>query len=556
LQPVGAISGTVVDQLSGRPLSGATIRLDVDGRATSESILTDANGRFAFDDVPVGRVGVTATKHGWVRPSWRRGQPPRLFILSPGQMITDLRLVLRRGGSISGTIGTVSRNELPGATVTLLRCGAFGLCDIGNATVVQTTTTDERGYYRFYGLPDGAYLVGVNMQGGASSRPVLAMSREAIEFAIAQMKKGTNSLGAIQQSRLVRPVATVYPGTTNALEAQALEISDGEEHSGINFVAQMATTAKISGAIVGLDDRLIDVRLSVFPGERSLNLLPSTTVAVSGSTFQTSDLPPGTYRVGGRLGMEHWASSVVVLDGQDVDHISLAFQPTMEVRGRVVADQPGGSISELSGLQVTMRRADLSVTISTLDLSTATTDSSGTFLVRGVIPGRYEVTSSTPSRPGETWYVKSIDAGNGNLIDSPLDLIAGSEVPQLKIILTTRAAEVVGTVRDASGHPAPEFMLIVFPVDQKLWTSKTRRIASTSLSADGTFHLKGLPAGDYFAGLLGSNDARDVNGRALAEISQGAHRFTILEEVVTRLDLVVSGFATTSAPNGLGSTAR
>jgi hypothetical protein len=62
---------------------------------------------------------------------------------------------------------------------------------------------------------------------------------------------------------------------------------------------------------------------------------------------------------------------------------------------------------------------------------------------------------------------------------------------------TRQTTELRGSLQDASGGPAPDYTVIVFPAEERLWLPGARRITATRPSTDGRFRLAGLPPGDY-----------------------------------------------------------
>jgi hypothetical protein len=87
--------------------------------------------------------------------------------------------------------------------------------------------------------------------------------------------------------------------------------------------------------------------------------------------------------------------------------------------------------------------------------------------------------------------VKGVD-----VLDSALEIAPNEDVTSAVLTFTDLSQTVSGTLQDATGRPAPEYTIVVFPADRTLW-SATRRIRTTRPGTDGKFIVNGLPAGSY-----------------------------------------------------------
>ena len=101
---------------------------------------------------------------------------------------------------------------------------------------------------------------------------------------------------------------------------------------------------------------------------------------------------------------------------------------------------------------------------------------------------------------GGPWSLKSAVAGGRDAADAPL-VVAPGEALELVLTYTDRPSEITGTFQDASGRPAPDYFIVIFPADRKYWTS-IRRLFSTRPASDGHYSIKGLPTGDYLIAAL------------------------------------------------------
>jgi hypothetical protein len=127
----------------------------------------------------------------------------------------------------------------------------------------------------------------------------------------------------------------------------------------------------------------------------------------------------------------------------------------------------------------------------------------GTFVVDGIVPGRYRISfampglRSHPAAPGGGWALRSAAIGAADLADAPFDVGPAGQITGVVVTLSDHLAELVGSLTDAADRPAPGFPIVVFSADRADWWVGSRRVAVARPATDGTFRLFGLPAGRY-----------------------------------------------------------
>ena len=150
------ISGQVTDARSHAALPGAVVALNGRGGPPPARVITDADGRFAFHDLPAGVFGVVAARNGYFGNGDGRDPfgPGRLVELSNDHAVTDLTLSLWKLGVISGTV-VAEGDPLVGIEVNALRRSL--VASRWRYVNVATVSTDDRGAYRLSGLLPGEY---------------------------------------------------------------------------------------------------------------------------------------------------------------------------------------------------------------------------------------------------------------------------------------------------------------------------------------------------------------------------------------------------------------
>src|SRR5262249_8517594 len=121
--------------------------------------------------------------------------------------------------------------------------------------------------------------------------------------------------------------------------------------------------------------------------------------------------------------------------------------------------------------------------------------------------GHSIVRTSVSGAGAAVWALKRVIAPDGtDITDSGLDVPASGAVEGVVVELTSRRAEVSGTVVDEAGARVRDCIVVVFAQDSARWQSPSRFIASSRPDQDDTFHVR-LPPGDYFAAAVDAADA-------------------------------------------------
>ena len=108
--PLGAISGRVVDEVSGEPIAGATVSTD----PPTSTVITDASGNYTISDVKEGSYTVKAFKSDYLEGA------VDVSVVSGGTATADIRLRALNSPPVIHGIGypqTIEVGETPTITV-------------------------------------------------------------------------------------------------------------------------------------------------------------------------------------------------------------------------------------------------------------------------------------------------------------------------------------------------------------------------------------------------------------------------------------------------------
>jgi hypothetical protein len=111
------------------------------------------------------------------------------------------------------------------------------------------------------------------------------------------------------------------------------------------------------------------------------------------------------------------------------------------------------------------------------------------------MPGRYTLAPGSGIPAG--FSLQSANVGASDLLDMPLVVDSGDQIPPAVVTLSTQRTELGGTVQDASGQPAAALTVIAYAMEERFWTPLSRRIQAVRPSSNGRYAFRGLPPGPY-----------------------------------------------------------
>ena len=566
--PTGQISG-VVQSPDGQPIRRTIVTLSGDV-PVPRSVLSDDAGAFTFSSLPAGSFTVTARKaahlaapYGSTRPG-RRGTP---ITIAAGER-TNVRLTMFKGAAITGVLRDSAGLPVPGVDVRLIDARTLSSLDSAPPEVVPT---DDRGVFRIYNILPGEYVVVAlpNTAGGEIGAPS-ALDLDTTLAALTARERGLATPTASQRmpqptSRPIGFAPIFYPGTPNYLDAVRVRIAAGEERSGVDFELKPVPVSAIDASVSGVAD-LQRVEVTLIPmGPRFATTFSSSNLAGkpidAQGQLRYSNLPPGKYRLvararrgdpppqgptvvngvaqgGGRSGGTPAPGAAapftgdylfgyadVDLRGDDLAGISLPLQLGAVLSGRIVLNSASTGVkpadltttrlfvspegggwsvgsSNASGGSITMGPAFVSQSIAMINAD-------GTFEIRGIAPGRFSVGLNLPA-DAKGWSLRSVMAGNRDLLDEPMELLPGMVIRDATIVFSDAPSELSGTLQSASGQPTTDYHIVLLPEDRTQWRAGSRRIQSARPSTAGRFVFNNVPTGSYLVAALTDLDPLDM----------------------------------------------
>lgn len=570
---VGQVSGTVVDGTSGRAIANAVVTLTGRGIPALRAVV-DADGRFAFSDVPAGIVTVNAAKGGFFggaagqRSATGIGRP---LELGDGSDLTNVTLKLWKFGAITGAVTGDAGDPLIGVEVRALRRSLLGGRWL--LTTATSASTDDRGRYRLSGLIPGDYAVVVRPDSDPDTPllvATLAANPASAQDVMAATMTTTTAGPELDASVHAYPL-TFYPAASSSARATLVTIGLGDDRGKIDFHLRPGPTVHVSGVVTGGAGSLDGVTVRLIPADTSAESTPTDVAAAAcdeGGRFEFSAVAPGRYRLSvlippsapaqqGFNGQQPqqplplpsdptmWADMAVVVGTRNVTKVSVPLQRGGAVSGRLEFD---GSSQRPGPQQLSLLPLRLDPINQTPPTGNAIwrgmVDLSGTFRTMNVPPGKYVLRIGNAGGGGRGWAARSALAGKIDILDAPIE-IRSADVNGVIVTASDRPfATMSGHVTDAKDAAAPDATIAIFPVDRTLWldtSAQSRRLRLIRPAPSGTYTIGGLPAGDYF--VIATNDsvgAEWQSPRRLDAWSRIATRVTIADAETHTLDLRIA----------------
>lgn len=513
---IGSIGGTITSSADRAPIARARVVLTSPALPVPRVTLSGADGTYRFQKLPAASYSLSASRGGYASQEYggRRSGPATPVTLGDGQTLGRIDFALASAGVLAGRILDEDDKPFEGATVDAL----VSRTDGGQATLVSMATaqSDDRGEFRLTGLPAGQYYV------------------SAFDPAFANVGDETGQL---------RYTATYYPGVASAEQATRVIVTPGVEPSPIVLSLRIIRPARISGLITSEDGRQLTsgaVIMTPVRGEKLAAAPTEDVMILPDGSFAFSNVPPGRYQIRARGETEpgstmRFATFNVRADGRDITSVAMVLLPGASVAGTVVVEAVRApKPASLTRLRV---RAPLSDGSSFGDALTGNVLGSGSYFIRGLMPGSHLLTVEGLQDP---WVVKGVTYRGQDITDAGLDVDSRQRFDDVWVTITDVASEVSGVVRDGAGAAVPDATVLIVPLSQQFWTRTSRRFRLLRTDPAGRYRVRGLPAGEYrAAATLDLDDSEAYRPDLLKHVSEASTplSLTSLEQRVLDLPL-------------------
>jgi Carboxypeptidase regulatory-like domain len=469
------ISGRVT--LNGEPVANVVVALQNPlGSYSSPGIRvkTDGAGQFRFTGVTAGRYVLGALAPGFVSPSDRpQGPQGSLITVSEGENMDGVSIELKRGAAIAGRVTDSRRRAIAEENVLLTKLDEQGRPQLFNSPVNSyLNITDDRGYYRLFGLPAGRYRVSVG--------------HRSQEYSY---------LGG----RRVFYTQTFHPDTTEESKAEIIELSEGGEATGVDItVAETMRAYLVSGRIVdaetGQPVAMMDVGyIKMRADSRSAGGAPSAARSEANGGFQIS-LPPGKYLLYGGWGNSDYFTdhAPVEVEDKDVSGVEIKARRGATISGVVTMEgaYDRAVLARLPSLTLYARRS--SVDAGRVIDRSGRINPDGGFRISGLPPGKITL-SLSGQYDANKFYILRIERGGVSQGDE-IEIGAGEQAHYLRVVLVYAVASIRGQLKIIGGAAPSE--IVIHLIGKKLGGDESANFSS-QVDASGQFVIAGLTAGEY-----------------------------------------------------------
>jgi hypothetical protein len=475
------ISGTVVDALSGQPLSKTRLSLAIVGQGEDFRFAqSDKNGSFSFEGVAAGKYRLMAQRAGYSRQAYEQHEVfATAIVAGPGLNSENIRFGLQPGASLSGQVLDENSEPLRHAQVVLLRDGLrFGSRGL---TQQRQAATNDEGRYRFSRLDPGTYLVAV------SARPWYTDAGFG-EFGdgIDPAEGHTSANKPDPAFDVVYPIV-FYSNATDPAGAARFILHPGDTESA-DFVLRPvpALHLRVKSASEGTSES-VGISVMQILGQNIQLPVAARTRSVEPGVFEISGLSPGRFSVGLYSSGEIRGSRI-----SGMQSIQLTGSSELDLSNQSGASLVGGAVKMADGSAVPQNSTAQLRNLSTGDSSNCRVEAEGEFSFRfnSIPPGRYEFAVIQ----NRYFVVNSVSATGAKVSGQILQITSGQEIRISAVI--SRGGTPIDGVALRNGKPAPGVMVLLVPGDPENHPSLFRRTQSDS---DGTFTLPNAFPGRYTA---------------------------------------------------------
>jgi hypothetical protein len=469
--------------MANKGVAGVTVTIMMSGDALSNSglhlkAITDDEGRFRISNLPPRTYYVWPFVPAFVvaEATGIYPQGKNVTVLE-GEAADEINFTLARGAVITGKITDSTGRPLADERVRILPVQSELRRLVSSIyPSINDIRTDDRGVYRAYGLPGGAYKVSV---GDA-------------QFAAFATTGG----------RRFYP-QTFHPDITDEAKAKIVEVADGGEANDVDIsVARAMSGFSASGRFVdaksGQPVPNVSFGLTVLSDTNATRGFVSLRNASTNTgSFQIDNLPPGTYAVsvtGSSSSTYYGASESFVIRDADVSDVEVKVHRAATISGNVIVEgvDDRSILAKLSRVQLqafTFSEGNSVGIVSYGDVNPA----DGSFKIDSVRPGKLTINLMSADRNVTPEFALLAIDQNGVDKSQGIQIKEGENISGLRLVAGYGTGIIRGTVR-VEGGTLPEGTYLDAGFGRP---GSSLTVGHTRMDARGQFVFDRVPPGNY-----------------------------------------------------------
>ncbi|RDY67621.1 PEGA domain-containing protein, partial [Halobacillus trueperi] len=499
------LQGLITDE-NGDPIVGADIvvRQFTAGGPVIATAITHADGGYLIPSLPQGSFTIIVTAQGY-------GTETASVLLEPGSTATQNFTLTQLVSNVEGIVTDAeSEDPLPDVLIQLFNT---------NGILIGSFQTAVDGTYRIEGFTPGQYTItfsrpdyqtqSIGFMTNPNETAVVNASLIADPGAITGQVLDPESnplIGAsvrVFPSLGLLPIATLVTDGTGSFSLSGLSpgsyilIATFENYStGQTGISVFSNQTSSSTIILLPNPATITGNVSTTSGDPITNVsvrvldqnesVLGTTVTDEFGNYALSNLPPGNHQViVSAPGFSTAIGGIILTPGERLDNVDFVLTANPgNIQGQVTDLMTGLPI--VGAITIVRTVAGVPVVV-----ASAVTDENGNYLIEGLAPGSYSISSSAVG-----YAITTVGA-----------LVESGQTSTVNIALSPEVGSISGVVTDEEGMP-----ILNSIIEIKVFDQAGNLIQTVLADSQGEFLISGLSPGTYQLSVTATNSEATTVG--------------------------------------------
>lgn len=458
----GSVSGVVTDAVTHMPVKKTMVTINPNGnfsgRVVPQSATTDASGAFTLTNLQAGQYRLIFQHQSY--PQARFGGVSKNIEIKAGESAAAVNVELIPGAAVSGRI--VDEDGDPVANCFVQVHPAKNLEQ--GVPMMGFSNSNQDGEWRAFGIAPGKFILSAQC-GRAVFQP------------------RPFSAGPDPAPSKAYPTQ-YYPLATDAKGAQMVELTAGNEKSGVDFQMSPMPVTQVRGVFASGSANWPGGQLAIQLTSFAEHGVPGMNMVAGGDNgkFEFQKVFPGSYIL---VVFSQGAEETRIGAWQRVDvgdkpvDLTLELKHAFDLSGKVEIETSASSAHPLTPNQINIQL--VSQYQVGMPYPQGQVNDDGTFTLKGVLPAPWRLQLNAPQA-----FVKAAWLGSTDVTNAPVDLSSGA-AGALRILVSTNT----GTIR---GSAPAGYAVYAQRIDEE---TLFRGNQGTGVDQNGQYRFEGLAPGKY-----------------------------------------------------------